>query len=280
MNNLIKQKRTTKTLVSQVGLLLIVFMYAVPLYIAIVNAFKPYSEIITNPLALPANPTFDNFITTWKNIDAIQLYLNSMLITGGSLLLLVLVTSMAAYVVARSKHKSIVFLQMFFLLGFMVPVQMILIPSIKTMQFFNLFHTMAGMILFNCAVYFSTSFFLYSEFFKTLPKELEESAFMDGANKFTIYYKILLPVLKPCTSTVIIFSGMWIWNDFLPPLYLLDPRRGNTITTGVYRAIGQYSTAWDTVFAAVILSALPILILYLCLQRQFQSGLAAGAVKG
>ena len=267
-------------LLTQILLVVVTIAYALPLYIAVVNAFKSYNEIVSQPLALPIHFTFENIINTWIKIDAPQLYFNSFMITGLSLLLLVLTSSMAAYVVARSGKKWAIFMQLFFMLGLMVPVQMILIPSIKTMQFFKLFHTMAGMILFNTAVYFSTSFFLYSEFFKTLPKELEESARIDGASQFTIYRKILFPLLKPCTSTVLIFSGMWIWNDFLPPLYLLDAKKGNTITTGIYRAVGQYATDWNTVFAAVLLASLPIVILYLCLRKEFQSGLAAGAVKG
>ena len=272
--------RKLRRVLNKVLLLLVVALYAIPLYIAVVNAFKDYSEIIMSPLALPTSFNLDNFIETWKKVNVPQLYLNSFVITASSLVLLILTSSMVAYVVARSESKYIVFLQMFFMFGMMVPVQMILIPSIKTMQFFKLFQTTIGMVLFNTAVYFSTSFLLYSEFFKTLPKELEESARIDGASKFVIYRKILFPILKPCTSSVMIFSGMWIWNDFLPPLYLLDPKRGNTITTGIYRAVGQYATDWNTVFAAVIFSALPIVVLFLCLRKQFQSGLAAGAVKG
>ncbi len=279
MENTLKRQRIGHKLMT-ILLIIVVVLYALPLYIAVVNAFKDYDSIVGDPLALPLSPTFDNFIQTWNKINVPQLYWNSFVITGSSLLLLVFASSMTAYVVARMESKWAVVIQIFFMFGLMVPAQMILIPSIKTMQIFGLFHTLLGMIFFNVAVYFSTSFFLYTEFFKTLPKELEESALIDGASRFTVYRKILLPILKPCTSTVVIFSGMWIWNDFLPPLYLLDPERGNTITTGIYRAVGQYATDWNTVFSAAILASLPIVILYLLMRRQIQSGMAAGAVKG
>lgn len=267
-------------ILSKCILAVVVVIYAIPLYIAVVNSVKPYSEIVLSPLSLPKDFTLQNFVDTWINADIPRLYLNSIIITGSSLLLLVFTASMAAYILSRKKGKKFVLAQSFFLLGLMVPVQMILIPSIKTLQIFHLFQTLPGMIFFNCAVYFSTAFFLYVEFFKTLPLELEESAKIDGAGKFTIYRKILFPLLKPCTSTVLIFSGMWIWNDFLPPLYLLEPELGSTITTGIYRAIGRYTTDWNIVFAAVILASLPIIILYLCMQKRFEEGMIAGAVKG
>ena len=274
------KRRLHRKWASKIVLLAVVAIYSIPLYIAIVNSVKPLDEIILTPLALPKQVTFQNFIDTWIGADIPRLYLNSIIITGSSLILLVLTSSMTAYILSRKKGKRYILLQSFFMLGLMVPVQMILIPSIKTMQLFRLFHTLPGMVLFNCAVYFSTAFFLYVEFFKTLPAELEESAKIDGAGKFVIYRQILFPLLKPCTSTVLIFSGMWIWNDFLPPLYLLEPDLGSTITTGIYRAIGRYTTNWNMVFSAVILASLPIIILYLCMQKRFASGMVAGAVKG
>lgn len=269
-----------KKKLSKISLVFIVAVYAIPLYIAVVNSVKSYDEILLNPLALPTKLYFENFTNIWIEANMPRLYFNSIVITGCSLALVVLITSMTAFVLSRKKGKRYIVIQSFFLLGLMIPVQMILIPSIKTMQFYGLFHTLAGMILFNGAVYFSTAFFLYYEFFKTLPLEIEESAKIDGAGRFTIYSRILFPLLKPCTSTVMIFTGMWMWNDFLPPMYLLNAERGSTITTGIYRSIGQYVTNWNLVFSAVILASLPIIIMYLLMQKQFVSGMAAGAVKG
>ncbi len=274
------KKTEIKPTISKILLVLVVIIYAIPLYIAVVNSVKTFDEIILNPLALPTSLEFSNFTEIWVTADMPRLYWNSIVITGCSLAVLVFITSMSAFVLARKKGKRYILVHSFFLLGLMIPVQMILIPSIKTLQIYGLFHTLPGMILFNCAVYFSTAFFLYYEFFKTLPLELEESAKIDGASRFAIYRQILFPLLKPCTSTVMIFSGMWIWNDFLPPMYLLDAERGSTITTGIYRSIGQYVTNWNLVFSAVILASLPIIIIYLFMQKQFTSGMVAGAVKG
>lgn len=269
-----------KSILSKIAAVIITILFSIPLYITIVNAFKRYDEIVKSPLALPESLNFENFIKTWQTVKIPLLYKNSIVITGCSLVVLIFVASMAAYVISRKKSRFYTALHLFFMMGLMIPVQVILIPSIKTLQAYHLLKTLPGMILFNCGLYFSISYFLYLNFFKTLPTAIEESAMIDGASKFTIYRKILFPLLKPCTSTVMIFSGMWIWNDFLPPLYILDAKNGSTITTGIYRAIGQYTTSWDTVFSAVILASLPIVIVYFCMQKQFQKGLAAGALKG
>lgn len=268
------------SIISKAAAAVVTVLFSIPLYVTVVNAFKGYDEIVKSPLALPKALSLDNFIKTWQSVKIPLLYKNSIIITGCSLIVLIFVASMAAYILARKKSKLFSAMHIFFMMGLMIPVQVILIPSIKTLQAYHLLKTMPGMIFFNCAVYFSISYFLYFNFFKTLPMAIEESAMIDGASKFMIYRKILFPLLKPCTSTVMIFSGMWIWNDFLPPLYILDAKTGSTITTGIYRAIGQYTTSWDTVFSAVILASLPIVILYFCMQKQFQKGLAAGAVKG
>ncbi len=274
----IKEKR--RSMVGQTLAIAFVIVYAIPLYVALVNAFKPYADIVQSPLSLPFHFTLDGFVKAWEKANILGLYGNSILITGLSLLVLVPTAAMAAYIVTRKQSKFYRFLYIFLLLGLMVPAQMLVIPSIQTLKVFGLLKTHAGMVLFNAAVYMSVSFFLYAEFFKTLPHSLEEAAIIDGANRFTVFSKILFPLLKPTTATVVIFSGMWIWNDFLPPLYILDDKTGSTITTGIYRAIGRYTTDWDIVFAAVLLASIPMLIVYICLQKQFVKGMAAGAIKG
>jgi len=255
-------------------------VYSIPLYIGIVNAFKPYSDIVQHPLALPFNFTIDAFINAWKESHIEKLYLNTIIITFFSVVLLIFLGSMAAFVLSRRNGRVYFVIYILLISGMMVPTQVILIPSILVLKNYNLLHTFPGLILFNTAAYMGITFFLYVEFFKTLPKSIEESALIDGANKFTIYSKIMFPLLKPCTATVLIFTGMWIWNDFLPPLYMLNERSGSTITTGIYRAIGTKTTNWDIVFATTLLATVPMVILYILLQKQFMSGLAAGAIKG
>jgi raffinose/stachyose/melibiose transport system permease protein len=266
--------------VKKILVLFFAILYLAPLYIAVVNSVKPYSEIIKSPLSLPKQFTFDNFVEAYQTSNMLELYKNSIFITVSSVTLLILLTSMAAYIIARRRGKVYQGLYIFSLAGIMIPPVVTLIPSIKTLSALNLLYTMPGLLLFYAGTYFSTTIFLYVGFIKTIPNSLDESAYMDGANPFTTFFKIIFPLVRPCTATAVIFLGMWIWNDFLNPMYILGFRGGKTITTGIYNAIGAYTSAWNLVFANVILASFPIIVLYLSMQKLFMQGLTSGAVKG
>ncbi len=270
---------TAKKITTKSILIFFVVIYIIPLYVAVTNAFKPYAEIIKSPLALPHSPTLSNFTRALKEVEIFKLYANSIIITGGSLLLIILLSTMLAYVFARKNTKLTRFLYGLVLVGMMIPIQSILIPSIKTLQVLHLMSTSLGLACFYAGSYMSIAMFLYTEFIRTIPLSLEESAMLDGASPFRIFFQIVFPLVKTCSATVIIFVGMWIWNDFLPPMYILGSSRGKTITTGIYNAIGTYTTDWSLVFACVIFASLPIVVLYLFMQKQFQRGMTAGSIK-
>lgn len=266
--------------IKRILVLLFAILYLAPLYIAVVNSVKPYSEIIKSPLSLPKQFTLDNFMEAYQTSNMLELYKNSIVITVSSVSLLILLTSMAAYIIARRKGKGYQGLYIYSLAGIMIPPVVTLIPSIKTLSTLHLLYTLPGLLLFYAGTYFSTTIFLYVGFIKTIPASLDESAFIDGANPFTTFFRIIFPLVKPCTATAVIFLGMWIWNDFLNPMYILGFRGGKTITTGIYNAIGAYTSMWNLVFANVMLASLPIIILYLSMQKLFMQGLTSGAVKG
>ena len=266
--------------IKKILVLLFAILYLAPLYIAVVNSVKPYSEIIKSPLSLPQQFTLDNFMEAYQTSNMLELYKNSIVITVSSVAILILLTSMAAYIIARRRGKVYQSLYIYSLAGIMIPPVVTLIPSIKTLSTLHLLYTMPGLLLFYAGTYFSTTIFLYVGFIKTIPASLDESAFIDGANPFTTFFRIIFPLVKPCTATAVIFLGMWIWNDFLNPMYILGFRGGKTITTGIYNAIGAYTSMWNLVFANVMLASLPIIILYLSMQKLFMQGLTSGAVKG
>ena len=261
-------------------ILLFSLIYLIPLYIAVANAFKGYWDVIKSPLSLPANPTMDNFVEAFHSSNILSLYGNSILITFSSVALLVLVSSTAAYIIIRRKNKLCKFLYGFALIGIMVPPVVTLVPSIKTLSMLGLMYTPWGLLMFYGGAYFSTTLFLYTGFINSIPATLDESAYIDGANTITIFFRIIFPLLKPCTATAVILMGMWIWNDFLNPMYILGTTAGKTITLGIYNSIGALTSKWNLVFANVILASFPIVVLYLCMQKQFMTGLTAGAVKG
>ena len=261
-------------------IILFSLIYLIPLYIAISNAFKSYWDVIKSPLALPTEPTMENFIEAFHSSNILSLYGTSILITFTSVALLVLICSTAAYIIIRRKNKLCKFLYGFALIGIMVPPVVTLVPSIKTLSMLGLMYTPWGLLMFYGGAYFSTTIFLYTGFINSIPVTLDESAYIDGASTITIFFRIIFPLLKPCTATAIILMGMWIWNDFLNPMYILGTTAGKTITLGIYNSIGALTSKWNLVFANVILASFPIVVLYLCMQRQFMDGLTAGAVKG
>ena len=260
--------------------LLFALVYLIPLYIAVANSFKTYWEVVKSPLSLPSRPTLENFIEAFHSSNILSLYGTSILITASSVALLVLISSTAAYIIIRRKNRICRFLYGFALIGIMVPPVVTLVPSIKTLSMLGLMYTPWGLLMFYGGAYFSTTIFLYTGFINSIPVTLDESAYIDGAGTITIFFRIIFPLLRPCTATAVILMGMWIWNDFLNPMYILGSTAGKTITTGIYNSIGAYTSKWNLVFANVILASFPIVVLYLCMQKQFMAGLTAGAVKG
>ena len=260
--------------------LLFALIYLIPLYIAIVNSFKTYWDVLKSPLSPPLQPTMENFVEAFHSSHILSLYATSILITASSVLLLIFISSTAAYIIIRRKNKLCKFLYGFALIGIMVPPVVTLVPSIKTLSMLGLMYKPWGLLMFYGGTYFSTTIFLYTGFINSIPRTLDESAYIDGASTITIFFRIIFPLLKPCTATVVILMGMWIWNDFLNPMYILGSTAGKTITLGIYSSIGAYTSKWNLVFANVILASFPIVVLYLCMQKQFMTGLTAGAVKG
>jgi raffinose/stachyose/melibiose transport system permease protein len=255
----------------------------VPFYIALVNAFKTREDILSHPLSLPLSRlTLDNFqrsaITPSFNI--FKAYGNSILITTVSVVLLILICSMMSFVFARVKNRFLTVSYLLLLSGLMIPPQVILIPLVKVLAKLGLMFTPQGLILYNIGFYVPFTVFMYVGFIRTLSRELDESAKMDGASQLVIFWKIIFPLLRPATASAIIFLCLWIWNDFINPVIILGSTRGYTVTTGIFRAVGQYSTNWEDIFALVVLASSPIFILYLFMQRQFISGLTEGSVKG
>ena len=153
-------------------------------------------------------------------------------------------------------------------------------PIVRVLQATGLMSTLQGLILFNVGYYIPFGVFVFTGFIRSVPVELEESAAMDGANRFQIFWRIVFPLLRPATASVLIFLGVWIWNDFLDPLIILGPVGGTTVTVGVYRALGEHQSNYGQLFGLMFLAALPVVVFYFLLQKHFVKGLTGGAVKG
>jgi|AntAceMinimDraft_1070359.scaffolds.fasta_scaffold36276_2 raffinose/stachyose/melibiose transport system permease protein len=262
--------------------LIVTAIFSIPLYLAFVNVFKNNDQILIDPAALPAPFTLGNLISvlTSPNSDFWAHLLNSFAIAVPSMLGTVMLGSMLGYYLARSTGAAPRILQVLLLMGLMLPFQVLLLPLSIILRTFGLQGTLAGLILFNIAFYVPFAAFVYSRFVKTVPFELEEAAEIDGAGRLRIFLQIVAPLLRPTTASVMIFVGVWVWNDFINPLVLLGSGNGATVTTGIYFAIGQFNTDFGTMFALTILAAAPILIFFFILQDRFIAGLASGATKG
>ncbi|CAG6392131.1 Carbohydrate ABC transporter membrane protein 2 (CUT1 family) [Actinacidiphila cocklensis] len=257
-------------------------LFAVPLYVVLANTFKPGADIAPSPASLPTRPTLDNLRTVMDRPDHLfwVSLTNSLLVTTLSVILLTVLSSMLGHYLARTHSRWGRAATLVLLSGLMVPPQVILLPITHVLRDFHLMATVQGLVLFNVGYYVPFGVFVFAGFVRSIPVEMEEAAAIDGASPFTVFWRIVFPLLRPATASAVIFFGVWIWNDFIDPLVILGPGNGTTVTTGIYRAIGQYQADYGTVFGLMFLATLPVLVLYLALQRHFVRGLTSGATKG
>jgi raffinose/stachyose/melibiose transport system permease protein len=261
-------------------------VFATPLYMALVNVFKQGDRIAAHPASLPFPPTLANIEAVLNRTDNLfwVSLTNSLMVTSLSIIVLTVLSAMLGHYLARTPGLSTKALTLLLLCGLMIPPQVILKPVVDVLRFLHLMETpetrLLGLVLFNVGYYVPFGVFVFTGFVRSIPVELEESAAIDGASKFQIFWRIVFPLLRPATASVLIFLGVWIWNDFLNPLIILGPGTGTTITTGIYRSIGQYQQDFGAVFAFMFLATLPVLIFFLLLQKQFVKGLTGGATKG
>ncbi|WBB62451.1 carbohydrate ABC transporter permease [Streptomyces sp. WMMC500] len=262
--------------------LVVTAVFFLPLYLVLANVFKQGEDIADSPAAPPWPPTLDNLADAVNRPDDLFLngLVNSVTITLLSIVILTVVSAMLGHYLARSRGRAARVAMLVLLAGLMIPPQVILVPVTDMLQLTNMMATVQGIVAFNVGYYVPFGVFVFSGFIRTVPLELEESAGLDGAGRWRTFWLVVFPLLRPATASVLIFLGVWIWNDFLNPLIILGPAGGTTVTVGVYRAIGEHQADYGQMFGLMFLAALPVLIFYLALQRHFVKGLTGGAVKG
>ncbi len=273
------EKYTWRTLLLEIVMLVICCIVVLPFYYLFVSVFKTTREMGLNPLGLPGSLYLENFKDAWEQIRFWQAFGNTLLITFSTLIIVVLFGSMAAYAVARRKSKFYRLVMLYFLLGFMVPFQTTMIPLYQQMQFFGLINKLYGLIILStgsCVF----AFFLYQGFIKTVPYELEESAVIDGAKPFRVFFQITFPLLKPITVTMAIFHVMSNWNDFMTPFLFLHSRENTTLMLEMYRGVGEFTNNWPLMMSIMVLIISPLVLFYIFAQRFIIEGLTSGAVKG
>lgn len=253
---------------------LIIFLL---LYVTIVSSFKSKTDITKNMFGLPKEWMFENYVTVVQKEHFMTYMLNSLLLLLGSIIGLLIVASLLSYGHSRYEFKGKAFLETFILFGMMFPIQMGVLINFQVINLMGLASTLIGLML----IYIgnlSLACFLFMKFFRALPTELSESAKIDGANEFQIFYKIMMPLCKPVIGTVTLVSGLQIYNDFYMPLIFLygDSRTVPVILQTYSQNFLQFI---DILFPMVVINIIPIMILFIVAQRQLVEGLTAGAVK-
>lgn len=272
-----------KRLTLLVGLLMgvIALMWLTPVYFVIINAFKTFKEVVVDTAAFPTSLYLDNFKELWQKANYPLLVRNSLIITISSLAGIILFGSMAGYRLARSKSRWSYILLIYFIITMIIPFQAIMIPLVKVLKDFHLIDKLGGIILVYIAQSTPIAIFFYQAAVRNIPRSMEESAKIDGAGPFRTFFQIIFPLLSPITATVVILQTLWIWNDFLLPLVTLQTPANKTLALGTYAVfVGKYGTKMNIGMAAVFLASIPMLTLYLFLQKYIVKGITSGATKG
>jgi raffinose/stachyose/melibiose transport system permease protein len=251
-----------------------------PLYTMVANSLKRQRDIFRNPFVPPWPLEFDGYLTAWSDGRFDLYFRNSVLVTVVSLFLIVFLGSLAAYALANWRGRWSTFLYILFIAGLMIPIRIGTINLFQIVQALGLTDSILSLIPVYTAMGLPIAVFVLTAFIRSIPHELMDAAYVDGASEWRIYASIILPLVRPALATVIIFNLIPVWNDLWFPLIFIRAEEQRTVILGVSLLFGQYQTNWTRILAALALSALPILILYLLMSKQFIKGLTAGAVKG
>ena len=275
MNN-VKERTSPLTAVIIIPIALIV---ALPLYYIVVNTFKTQAEMSSSPFALPTQLFLDNYATVFGTVPLVQSFANTLFVTVMSLLLMLIVGSLAAYGMIIADTRFVRWFGAALVLGFIIPSQSTLIPLYRLLVRIGLIDTLTGLVfLYSAGSIFC--YFLILGYMKSVPYELIEAARIDGANAFAIYWRIVLPLIRPILVTVAVFQTMWIWNDFITPnVFLVSPEK-STLVLQVYKSVGEFTTDWPSFMTLSVLALLPMVVFFVFTQRHIVSGLLAGGVKG
>ena len=271
---------TKKTLIREAFLVLVALIFLLPFYFLINLAFKNSSDALTtSAMELATNPTWDSFtkaIQGGRQATLLEGMLNSIIITSGSVVALVAIGSISAYTLSRRTGKLSKMAMGGILVTMVLPAQAAIIPIYVGMRNVGLVGTHAGTIIMYAGALLPISIFLYMGFTNGIAKDYEEAAQIDGASRFTVFRKIIFPLLSPATGTVAIFTGLIVWNDFFTGLIFLNGSDAVTLPVVIYNFVGESVSQWNVIFAAIIISMIPILAFFLFAQKKFIQGFTGG----
>ncbi len=250
-----------------------------PIALAVLNAFKTTAEINLNPLGLPARLQWENFASAWRNASLGSSLLHSAGVAGLTILMVCLTAAPCAYVLARQQGRGWRFLGFYFMASITVPAQLYLFPLYFLFAKLGLVNSIPAVALIYTAMFSPFAIFLLRTYVIAIPKALEEAAQVDGAKPWQTFLYVILPMMRPGLLTVAIIVGLNAWNEFVIAVTFLQNDNNVTAIVKFYSLTGQYSTDWGEMLAAAIIIVLPVVVVFVLLQRRFIEGMTAGAVK-
>ncbi len=277
----LKQKRKFKRSVLIIVMILLALIYVYPIFLMCINAVKPFGEVVTDVIKLPSRIEWENFSYVIEKMQYGKLFLNTVVITLIGIVGIILFSSLAAYILDRKKNKYTQIARTIITTPMLIPFQTIMISLLKVMTTIHFSGSKIGLGIQYWGFGIPMATFIFYNFMKTIPGEIDESAFIDGAGTFKTYRLVIFPLLKSVTFTVIVIDVMWIWNDFLLPLLMVNGSNDTkTLVLSAYSFVGQFNTQWHYAMAAMVLAILPSVIIFVFLQKYIVEGVVAGAVKG
>ena len=273
------QKYTKRTFLLEIIGITLAIVFLIPFYFVIINSVKSFAEILIDAAALPKEILFSNYAKVWNIINFPRAFWNSLIITVASNIGIVIISSMAAWKMVRTPNKFSKILFIIIVSAMVIPFQTVMIPLMKLGGTLGIVNSIPGLVIMYFGFGVPLSLFLYHGFVKSVPIEIEEAAKIDGCSQFGVFWRIVFPLLKPITITVIILNTLWIWNDYLLPLLVLQSPELRTIPLATSSFFAQYTKQWDMGLAALVLGIAPVIVFFLFLQRHIIKGIAAGSIK-
>lgn len=275
-----KKKISIYHIVCAVILLIMVIICIYPIVWMFFGSMKDKAEFYTNIWGLPKQIHLDNYIAAWKNADLGRRFINSLIVTLGSMCIMIPVTSCAAYAVARLNFKGKNLIYMYLLLGIMIPSGVLGIPTFTVAMKMGLLNFHFGLMLIYAAQNIAMGMFIMRGFFISLPRELEEAAMIDGCSRFGCFVRIIVPLARAGVATQVIFNGLTIWNDYFMANIMITKDELRTLPLSIANFVGKHSTNYPELFAMLTMATIPVIIVFVLSQKSFIEGVAAGAVKG
>jgi len=274
-----KQKRL-RFIADIVGVLAAVIIFIIPFYFMFVNSLKSKQEAALLNINWPSELHWENYkeVFSYSNFQLVTAFKNSLLLTLFTVIGLLITGAMAGYVIQRRNDRVMRAVQRVIMLGLMIPAA--ILPTINLLQKLHIYKTMFGMVMVEIALQTPFTIMLFRGYMASIPRELEEAARIDGCNPLQVFTKIIQPLLRPISSTVIILTGVTTFNDFTNPLYFLPGAKNITVQLTLYNYKGQFSSSYNLLFADIILITVPMLILFIIFNKKIVAGMVAGSMKG